>query len=229
MRRVLQGLMMAALCNVGALQAQSAPAMKYPPLSGYLMARDAEMALAKTAAPAAMADGATIKILTKTGYEVVREGSNGAVCLVLRGFAGPTFTPAPFRNLVYDPTVRAPICFTAPAAKDVLPYYELRTRLGLAGNGPDQITAGVQAAYAKGDLPKRNAVTFAYMLSGSQHLGPGIGAWHPHVMVFAPNYTNSMVGGNEFGGPLPQVTDDAGTPFTVVVIPVDDKLAMRVP
>jgi hypothetical protein len=30
---------------------------------------------------------------------------------------------------------------------------------------------------------------------------------------------NSMLGGNEFGHALPQVSDDAGTPFTVVVIP----------
>jgi hypothetical protein len=64
------------------------------------------------------------------------------------------------------------------------------------------------------------------MWSAHQHLGPGAGAWHPHMMVFAPNYENAMVGGNEFGSPLPQVTDDAGTPFTVVVIPVDDKLAV---
>jgi hypothetical protein len=47
-----------------------------------------------------------------------------------------------------------------------------------------------------------------------------------HLMVFAPYYTNAMVGGNEFGSPLPQLSDDAGTPFAVVVIPVDEKLAV---
>ena len=36
-----------------------------------------------------------------------------------------------------------------------------------------------------------------------------------------------MLGGNEFASPLPFVTDDAGTPFAVVVIPVDDKLAIK--
>ncbi len=36
-----------------------------------------------------------------------------------------------------------------------------------------------------------------------------------------------MVGGNEFGSLLPQVSDDAGTPFTVVVIPIDDRLAVK--
>ena len=35
-----------------------------------------------------------------------------------------------------------------------------------------------------------------------------------------------MVCGNPFGSPLPQLTDDAGTPFAVVVIPVDDGLAV---
>jgi hypothetical protein len=47
------------------------------------------------------------------------------------------------------------------------------------------------------------------------------------MMVFAPYYQNSMLGDNEFGKPLPLVTDDAGTPFTVVVIPVDDRLAIK--
>jgi len=47
------------------------------------------------------------------------------------------------------------------------------------------------------------------------------------MMVFAPYYENSMVGGNQFGSPLSQLSDDAGTPFAVVVIPVDDRLAIR--
>ena len=85
----------------------------------------------------------------------------------------------------------------------------------------------MRAAYAKGVLPKRDVVGFAYMWSADQHLGPGIGHWHPHMMVFSPYYENSMVGGNEFGSPLPQVSDDAGTPFAVTVIPVDDRLAIR--
>jgi hypothetical protein len=30
-----------------------------------------------------------------------------------------------------------------------------------------------------------------------------------------------------WGSPLPLVTDDAGTPFAVVVIPLDDRLAIK--
>jgi len=36
-----------------------------------------------------------------------------------------------------------------------------------------------------------------------------------------------MLGGNPFGTPLPIVSDDAGTPFAVVLIPVDDRLAIK--
>jgi hypothetical protein len=200
---------------------------RYPPLSEYLMPRETEIALAKTAAPAGVSDKATIKVLTKSGYEVAREGENGVVCMVMRGFAAPTYSPAQFRDLVYDATVHAPICFTPPAVRSAMPYYELRTKLAMAGKTPDQIAEGLQAAYVQGELPKRDGVTFAYMWSAHQHLGPGIGAWRPHLMVFAPYYDNSMVGGNQFGSALPQVTDDAGTPFAVVVIPVDEQLAVH--
>ena len=229
MRRLIQPLTQAlvlALAPAGQLLAQSAPAHHYPPLSEYLMARDAEIGLARTAAPPSVTGRATIKVLTSSGYQVAQKGDNGFVCVVLRGWSAPTFTPAPFRDLVYDARVRAPICFNPVAARTVLPLQELRTRLGMAGKGPDQIADGVQAAYATGELPRMEGVGFAYMWSANQFLAPGIGAWHPHVMVYTPYYDNSMLGGNEFAGPYPFVSDDAGTPFAVTVIPVDHELAV---
>src|SRR5258708_15902930 len=131
-----------------------AQAPKYPPIEQYLMPQADEVALAKSAAPANISDHATIKLLTSAGVEVVNEGNNGTVCMVMRGFSAPMYSPAPFRNLVYDATVRAQICFTPPAVKAVLPYYELRTKLALQGKDPDEIAAGVEAAYAKGELPR---------------------------------------------------------------------------
>jgi hypothetical protein len=200
---------------------------KYPPLSQYMMPQEAEISLARSAAPTNISDPATIKVLTTAGYQVVREGDNGFVCMVLRGWSAPTYTPAQFRDLVYDPAVHAPICFNPVAARTVLPYYEMRSKLAMEGKTPEQIADGLQTAYVKGILPKRDEVSFAYMWSADQYLAPGIGHWHPHMMVFAPYYENSMLGGNEFGLPLPIVTDDGGTPFAVVVIPVDDKLAIK--
>ena len=49
------------------------------------MPRAAEVALARSAAPLHISERATIKVLTASGYEVVREGDNGFVCMVMRG------------------------------------------------------------------------------------------------------------------------------------------------
>ena len=225
MRNIMAGLvLLLASMQAASVRGQSP---KYPPLSEYMMARDAEIALAKSAAPDNISRHATIKVLTASGFQAVHNGDNGFVCMVMRGWSAPTYTPAQFRDLVYDAKVTAPICFNPEASRTVLPYYELRSNLGMQGKTPDQIVEGVQAAYAKGELPKRDSVSFAYMWSADQNLGSGIGHWHPHMMVFTPYHDNSMLGNNEFGSLLPQLSDDAGTPFAVVVIPVDDKLAIK--
>jgi hypothetical protein len=224
MRKTMSGLVLLFV----SMQATSVRGQSptYPPLSEYMMPPEAEVALARSAAPANISERATIKVLTASGYQVARDGDNGFVCMVMRGPSAPTYTPAQMRDLVYDAELRAPICFNPEASQTVMPYYELRNKLAMEGKTPDQITEGIQAAYAKGVLPKRDAVSFAYMWSADQNLG-AFGHWHPHMMVFCPYYENSMVGGNPFGAPLPLVTDDAGTPFAVVVVPVDDRLAIR--
>lgn len=199
----------------------------YPAFREYSQPRETELQLIKTAAPPSITDRATLKVLTQTGFQITREGSNGFTCVVMRGWSAPTYTPKQFVGFVYDATIRAPICFDPIASRTVLPYYELRTKLGMEGKTPAQIADAVTSAYKSGALPKREGVSFAYMWSAEQHLGQGIGHWHPHMMVFAPNYTNEMVGGNAFGSPMPQLTDDAGTPFAVVVIPVDQSLALK--
>lgn len=199
---------------------------KYPPLSEYMMTPEAEMALARSAAPENVSGHATVKILTAAGYKVAAQGDNGFVCIVMRGWGAPTFTPAQLRDLVYYAKLRAPICFNPVASRTVLPLQELRARLGMEGKTPDQIAEAVQSAYAKGELPKMETVAFAYMFSADQDLGPGVGRWHPHMMVYTPYYENSMLGGNQ-PGVLPIVGDDAGTPFAVTVIPVDHNLAIK--
>jgi len=106
-------------------------------------------------------------------------------------------------------------------------FYELRTELAIAGKNPDQIAESLQTAYVKGELPRKDGVSFSYMWSAGQNPGSGIGHWHRHMMVFCLYYENSMAGCNEFGSLLPQVSDDAGTPFTVVVISIDDRVAVK--
>src|SRR6266849_10308386 len=134
-----------ATLDAAALLAQSP---KYPPLNEDLMAPDVEIALAKSAAPDYISGHATIKVFTASGFQTVHEGDNGFVCVVMRGFTGaPTFTPVQVREYInYDAKTRAPICLDPQAARAVLPYYELRTKLGLEGKTAEQIAEGVQAA-----------------------------------------------------------------------------------
>jgi len=91
-------LLLLATINAPVARAQA----KYPPISKYLMPKDAEIALARSAAPASISDRATVKVLTKSGFEVAQQGDNGSVCIVMRGFSAPTYTPAQFREIVYD-------------------------------------------------------------------------------------------------------------------------------
>jgi hypothetical protein len=219
-------LLVSQLASVAAAVA-SAQSLKYPPLGEYMMDQQAEVALAKSAAPENVSGRAFIKILTDTGYKAVSQGDNGFVCVVLRGWAAPTFSPIPLRDLVYDAKLRAPICFDPVAVRTVLPYQELRAKLAMEGKGPDEIAAAVTSAYIKGELPRMEAVAFAYMYSADMYLGPQAGHFHPHMMVYAPYYDNAMLGGNTRESMLPRTSDDDGTPFTVIVSPVDGRFAIR--
>src|SRR5262245_24803774 len=142
----MQQLLLLLLVTLVSLAPSAAWAQgsRYPSLSEYLMPRDAEMTLARSAAPATISDRATIKVLTPAGYQVAHDGDNGFVCVVMRGWSAPTYTLAQFRELVYDASVRAPICFDPGASRSVMPYYELRSRLGMEGKTPDQIAERLQ-------------------------------------------------------------------------------------
>jgi hypothetical protein len=64
------------------------------PLEEYLIAdRDAEVALARTAAPPAISNDATVLVLTRQGYQTAVEGKNGFVCFVDRSWSAPSTIP----------------------------------------------------------------------------------------------------------------------------------------
>ena len=50
---------------------------KYPPLSEYMMTPQAEISLARSAAPDSVSAHATVKILAASGYKVAAQGDNG--------------------------------------------------------------------------------------------------------------------------------------------------------
>jgi hypothetical protein len=216
--------LIAPLLLIASLTA-SAKDPRYPAFDEYLMNREDEIALARSAAPATVSDRATVKVMTRTGYEVASQGSNGSVCLVMRGWSGVTFA-ADSHHVAYDSKLRAPICFDPRAARTILPQEELRARLGLQAMPPKEIAAAVATAYAKGELPQLEGVAFGYMWSRDQNLGAEE-AWHPHMMIYAPYYENAMLGGHSPSSGLPTVAANEGSPFALVVVAVNDELALK--
>jgi hypothetical protein len=89
-------------------QAQDAKA-PYPSMATieqYLMDRKAEMALARTAAPASISGAAEVLVLGRNGYETAIKGKNGFVCVVERSW-GSNFGDPEFWN----PRIRGPVCY----------------------------------------------------------------------------------------------------------------------
>ena len=151
------------------------------PLSQYLMSPQAEIALARSAAPAAISKGATIVILGPHGYAVAEKGRNGFTCIVERGWMQPFGA-----QNYWSVKMRAPICYNAAAARTVLPYTYKRTEMALAGASKLQMQDRILTAIAAHALPTPEPSSMAYMMSKSQYLNDGAKAWYPHVMIFTP-------------------------------------------
>lgn len=151
------------------------------PLSKYLMSPQAEIALARSAAPASISKHATVLILGAHGYTVAQKGQNGFTCIVERSWTGPFGAPD-FWNV----KVRAPICYNAAAARTVLVYTFKRTQMVLAGASKAQIQQRIVAAIDAHALPTPAPSSMAYMMSKYQYLNDDGKAWYSHVMVFTP-------------------------------------------
>jgi hypothetical protein len=64
------------------------------PLDRYLIQEEkAEIALARSAAPASISDAAEVMVLRREGYTTAVKGSNGFVCIVERSWSKPSDDP----------------------------------------------------------------------------------------------------------------------------------------
>jgi hypothetical protein len=187
------------------------------PLERYLpVSRAAEIALARSAAPAAVSDKAEILVLGVHGFESTVPGSNGFVCYVGRswekGFNDPEF---------WNPNVRTPQCWNAAAVRSVLPEYLKRTQWVLARLSKEEMAARTKAAWADHEFGAPAPQSMAFMMSKDQYISdptPGAEAhWYPHVMFFVPTTEDSKWGAN-VGGPIFATTSDAEPITTFFVV-----------
>lgn len=183
----------------------SAAQSAYPRMASlqrYLMPRDAEVALARSAAPSSISAGAEVLILRRAGYVTAAKGSNGFVCLVERSWGASTDDPD-----FWNPKVRGSLCFNPQAARTVLPIYLLKTKLVLAGRSRADIVRGIAAAFDSRELPPLAPGAMSYMLARRQYLGDQPKHWHPHLMFFVAGDAAKSWGADLPGSPVMAAND----------------------
>ena len=179
-------------------QVEKTPYPVRAPLEQYLIPNeDAEIALARSAAPASISDAAEVMVLQRDGYATAVKGSNGFICIVERSWANTTDDPQ-----FWNPKIRAPHCFNPPAAKTFLPIFLMKSKLVLAGKSRAEIASAVAAAIEKKELPELAPGTMVYMMSKQQYLNDDGMSWHPYVMFFVSGDAEKSWGANLPGSPV---------------------------
>lgn len=189
----------------------------YPTMAStdqYQMESQAEIALARSAAPEAISREARILVLGRQGFETVVEGKNGFACLVERSWTAPYEDPE-----FWNPKIRGAICYNPAGVRSVLPLTLKKTELALAGRSKAQISEAINTAIKKKELPEVEPGAMCYMLSKQSYLSDRDGHWHPHLMFFVPLVDTDSWGANEPGSPL--IGDKEETDrLTVFLLPV---------
>lgn len=185
------------------------------PLDRYMMDRNAEIAMARSAGPNSISSRAKVLVLGRHGYETAVEGKNGYVCLVGRSWDLPSDNPA-----FWNPKIHGPVCLNAAAARSDLQTALKKTELALAGDSSTQINDAITDAFAKGELHAPEAGSMAYMMSKQGYLNAKIkGPWLPHVMFYVPEIDPKALGTDQEDVPLNAHEDKAGH-YTIIDVPV---------
>lgn len=208
-----------ALVGVAATRAQDGSA-SYPsmaPIDQYLMAdRNAEIALARSAAPEAISRDAKILILGRHGYETAVEGKNGWVCVVERAWMSPSNSQE-----FWNPKLRGPICFNPPAVRSILPVTYKRTEMALAGQSKAQIIDGTKVAFEKKELPALEPGAMSYMMSKGAYLTDADDHNVAHLMFYTPHMDPAAWGADLPNSPVMLNSQFMGAqPIDVFIVPV---------
>jgi hypothetical protein len=205
--RVVLGLVIAVAVAVlpwqalGQAEKTSYPAMAR--LDQYLMAdANAEIALARSAAPASIAGGAEVMVLGPGGYTTAVKGANGFLCIVERGWGANTDDPG-----FWNPKIRAPHCFNPVAARSFASIYLMKTKLVLEGKSKAEIVQATNAALDSKELPALEPGAMVYMMSKKQYLSDEGKNWHPHLMFYVAGDAAKSWGANLPGSPVMAAND----------------------
>jgi hypothetical protein len=206
-------------CWPAQAQDAKAPYASMAPLDQYLMAdRNAEIALARSAAPEAISSDADVLVLGRHDYETAVKGKNGFVCLVERGWMGP-FNGEDAANF-WNPKLRGPVCYNPPAARSILPLTYKRTEMILAGQSKAQIIDGIKT-FLNQKLPPLEPGAMSYMMSKDQYLNDGNRHnWIAHLMFYTPLMDGAVWGADLSNSPVMLNPQFGGAPEPIDVFMV---------
>ena len=178
-----------------------------------LLPRAREIALARSAAPPAVSDSATIFVLGQEGYEIAVRGTNGNACYVDRSRVETI----------------APQCFNAEGAATIMAVEMRSTELLHQEHSVAETNREIADGMASGHfrLPRRPVL--CYMMSADQNLfdneGKPVGHWHPHLMWYTPYVTAAELGLGKTGSDgTTTAVQWEGSPLASVIIVVRDSL-----
>lgn len=198
MRREAIGVVLiTAICGVSNAAAQMDDYPRMAAIGEYLMERDAEIRLARTAAPESISRDATILVLGRQGYEQAVEGTNGFVCMVARSWMA-AFDWSEFWN----PKVRAPDCMNPQAARFVVPVARLRSRMLMAGRSREEVRSALEAAFERRELPAVEHGAIEYMMSKAAYLTDEGEHNAPHLMFLTAGLQAGDWGAGVAGSPV---------------------------
>jgi hypothetical protein len=207
-------VMILFLASQGMAQGVKVAYPKMAPVAKYLMARDAEISMARSAAPKSVSDDAEILVFTESGFQTAVKGTNGFVCMVARSWSADYDNPD-----FWDPALRAPNCYNALAAKSQVALTNKRTQVVLAGGTAAQVLEAITAATNSGELPVPEPGSMSFMLSKQTFLDHRVGHWLPHLMFYAPQETDPKL----WGAGLP------GSPIMGIKHPEEHSTTFLVP
>ena len=179
-------------------QAEKAPYPAMSPIDEYLIAdENTEIALARSAAPASIADGAEVMVLGRKGFTTAVKGTNGFLCVVERSWGAATDAPE-----FWNPKIRSPICFNPQAARTFARIFLMKTQLVLEGKSKAEILSATASALNKKELPALEPGAMCYMMSKQQYLNDQGTSWHPHLMFLISGDAAKSWGADLPGSPV---------------------------
>jgi hypothetical protein len=200
----LPNLLIAALtvtawipCEPALAQSRQAP----------MLTRSFEIELALSGAPKYLREDATVYVLGPKGYVKARDGKNAFTCYVTRR-NGDIF----------------PICWDQEGARSLMPVDLDDAVWRLAGMSNAEIDAKIAQGYREGKYRAPARAGVSYMLSPIRYRIDEQGkitrtAAVPHVMFYAPNLTDSDIGGRRGG----LIFINKPGPDGMIIVPVGQK------